>query len=200
MKIENRTTDASQIISKALSAVKVGARGELSESEFNAVSSSPEFISALREKEQDFQSHIKANSPIDALVLNNRLSDTVLLRSYYLHFVKHPLLLTLREWFEIDPKGDPDLMRETFFALWNFDSDIGKALTVKDVLALAANSRVKDFYERRLKRSKVFRKMVHSELAISDSAKKEYCVRLVLENPNAKFPRECGENPFILVP
>ena len=191
---------SSSLLSKAINSVTLGARGELSEAEFNAISSSPEFINALRAKEEAFQANIKPSSAIEAVVLKNRFSDEKLMRNYYLYFVKHPLLLTDKEWFEIDPKGDADLLRDTHFALWNFDSENREEALQKiiNIMQIGSNSRIKNFYKKRLKRSRVFQSMMHSVLVIRDPAKKEYCVRLVIENLRATLPRGCGKNPILV--
>jgi len=115
------------LLKKALFAVQDNSFGALTTEEFSKVSSSKRFIDALHRCEEQRQK-LLYKTEVETLFINisvinqvnqRRLTDKYLQREYYLRSVKQPEKLTDDDCFELDPKGDPVLMRKMFRVLWD---------------------------------------------------------------------------------
>ena len=127
-----------ELVEKALAAIETGTAGVLTEDEFLLVAESQEFVNALRDQELRVQSWKSAENPTDVeipgrlrnvirslvsrsadnFVRSRRLAKKSLLRHYYLTCVRHPDKLTDADCYELDPKGDPKLIRRLRAEMW----------------------------------------------------------------------------------
>lgn len=101
-------------LEKAINAVEKGLVGALSEGEFNQIKSDPNFIAALKAADE------KMEKPFNVkLVFPILKTDDYYLNGFYLRAVKHPDKITDGELLSLDPKGDPENMRNLQKSLWD---------------------------------------------------------------------------------
>jgi len=115
------------ILTNAILAVESNFLGEVTEEDYHLVSTSHDFLEALRKKELSRQSVFIYNTEVEPANLSSeafnaikheRLTDKHLLKQYYLTSVKRPELLTNLDCFSLSAKGTADEIREQHKRNW----------------------------------------------------------------------------------